>query len=341
MIRKILILFLLIAAVSSCEHKDLCLYHHDHAFQYHVMIEADYRLEWEENMTDYMDWESNWPDNYVEYDSLRPDKPIGLRVVNYPHSIPGGHKTSNVAADGGVVYFSEGTHDILFYNNDTEYILMASTEKFATSRATTSTRTRTTYKGNPFATKSGEEITVNPPDMLYGNFINGYQAQRLEEPDLLKVTLHPLVFTYKIRFEFKSGLEYVSLARGTLAGMARSVNMSTGYTSSEIATILYDCEIKDYGVGAYVNSFGIPGYPNTNYTKAGNVYAVNLECRMKNGKIKSFDFDVTEQVERQPHGGVIIIKDLVVTETEGSTSSGSFDVTVSDWGEYKDIELPL
>ena len=62
---------------------------------------------------------------------------------------------------------------------------------------------------------------------------------------------------------------------------------------------------------------------------------------MKNGKIKSFDFDVTEQVERQPHGGVIIIKDLVVTETEGSTSSGSFDVTVGDWGEYKDIELQL
>jgi hypothetical protein len=38
---------------------------------------------------------------------------------------------------------------------------------------------------------------------------------------------------------------------------------------------------------------------------------------------------------------VIVIKGLEVTETEGSTSSGSFDVTVSDWGEYKDIELPL
>ena len=341
MIRKILILFLLIAVASSCEHKDLCLYHNDHAFQYHVKIEADYRLEWEENCTGYMDWEANWPANYVEYDGLRPVKPIGLRVVNYPHSIPSGHKTSNVPADGGIVYFSEGTHDILFNNNDTEYILMASTERFATTKATTRTRTRTTYKGNPFATKGTEEVTVNPPDMLYGNYITGYQAQRLEEPDLLKVTLHPLVFTYKIRFEFESGLEYVSLARGTLAGMARSVNMSTGYTSDEIATILYDCELKDYGIGAYVNSFGVPGYPNANYTKAGNVYAINLECRMKNGKIKSFDFDITDQIERQPHGGVIVIKGLEVTETEGSTSSGSFDVTVSDWGEYKDIELPL
>ena len=336
--KLILISAFLVLVLPSCQHKDLCFHHREHAHKYHMNIVADYRYDWEENYG-YIDWMSQWPDHYIPYDELRPGKPSGIRVINYGGE--GQSNIHNIGPDGGVVTLYEGVNDILFYNNDTEYILMASTERFATTKATTRTRTRTTYKGNPFATKGTEEVTVNPPDMLYGNYITGYQAQRLEEPDLLKVTLHPLVFTYKIRFEFESGLEYVSLARGTLAGMARSVNMSTGYTSDEIATILYDCELKDYGIGAYVNSFGVPGYPNANYTKAGNVYAINLECRMKNGKIKSFDFDITDQIERQPHGGVIVIKGLEVTETEGSTSSGSFDVTVSDWGEYKDIELPL
>lgn len=330
---------LLVVLLSSCMHKELCYIHNEHAHKYHVLIDADYRYDWEESNTDFMDWQANWPDHYIPYESLIPEKPSGLRVINFPEN--GGNKISNIDPDGGVVYFSEGIHDILFYNNDTEYIVMTGTEQFATTRATTRTRTRSTYQGNPFVTKTGEEVTVNPPDMLFGNYYSGYLAHRLEKPDELDVTLQPLVFTYKIRFEFDKGLEYVALARGTLAGMAIAVNMSTGTTSDEIATILYDCELTDYGIRAIVNSFGVPGYPNGNYTKGENIYAVNLECRLRNGKTKTFDFDVTDQVEKQPHGGVIVISGLEIEKSEGATSSGGFDVTVDDWGEYEDIELPL
>lgn len=338
--KLILALAIAVLSLSSCVHKELCYHHNEHAHKYHVLINADYRYEWEEHeVSDYTNWKESWPANYIEYDQLRPVKPSGLRVVNYPEK--GGNKISNIDADGGVVYFSEGHHDILFYNNDTEYIVMADMENFSTTRATTRTRTRSTYMGNPFGDQSEEEVTVNPPDMLYGNYIVGYEAHKVLEPELLEVTMHPLVFTYKIRFEFAKGLEYVALARGTLAGMAMSVNMSSGETSNQTATILYDCELTDYGVRALVNSFGVPGYPNGNYTKAGNIYAVNLECRMKNGKIKSFDFDVTDQVSKQPHGGVIVLSGLEVSESEGATSSGAFDVTVDDWGEYEDINIPL
>ena len=338
--RHVIIILAIASLLSSCIHKELCYIHNEHAHKYHAYIVAEYRQEWEEHeVKDFTNWKENWPELYVEYDGLRPGKPAGLRVVNYP--VSGGSKISNIDTDGGLVYFSEGHHDILFYNNDTEYIVMASTEKFATTRATTRTRVRASYTGNPFATKNDEEITVNPPDMLYGNYLVGYEAKRLPEPEVLEVTLHPLVFTYKIRFEFDKGIEYVALARGTLAGMAMSVNMSTGETSDDIATILYDCELKDYGVGALVNSFGVPGYPNGNYTKADNIYAINLECRLKNGKTKKFDFDVTDQVEKQPHGGVIVISGLEISESEGATSGGAFDVVVDDWGDYEDIDLPL
>ena len=338
--KSLIIMMMAVLALSSCIHKELCYHHNEHAHKYHVMIDPEYRLEWEEFcINGAPNWQENWPENYVEYDSLRPEKPAGLRVVNYPEN--GESKISNIDADGGVVYFSEGFHDILFYNNDTEYIVMAATERFATTRATTRTRTRSSYIGNPFDTKEEDEVTVNPPDMLYGNYYVGYEAKRLAEPDVIEVTMHPLVFTYKIRFEFAKGLEYVALARGTLAGMALSVNMSTGSTSDDIATILYDCEIKDYGVSAFVNSFGVPGYPNGNYTKAENIFAVNLECRMRNGKTKTFDFDVTDQVAKQPHGGVIVISGLEISKEEGATSSGAFDVIVNDWGEYEDIDIPL
>ena len=51
--------------------------------------------------------------------------------------------------------------------------------------------------------------------------------------------------------------------------------------------------------------------------------------------------DVTDQVQAQPHGGVIVVKDIVIEAYQGMQSSGGFDVNVSDWGEYEDISLPL
>lgn len=338
--RHILLIIGLVVLLSSCTHKGLCYNHNEHAFKYHLLIDADYRYDWEEYLApEAINWVASWPADYVDYDSLRPGKPRGLRVVNYPAE--GGSKISNVDPDGGVVYLSEGVHDILFYNNDTEYIVMTETDKFASTRATTRTRTRSSYLGSPFNTTPEDEVTVNSPDILYGNYFVGYKAKRVEHPELFEVTMNPLVFTYKIRFEFDAGLEYVVLARGTLGGVALSVNMSTGQSSDDVATILYDCELRDYGVVAFVNSFGLPGYPNKFYVKSPETYTVNLELRLKNGTTKSFDFDVTDQLSKQPHGGVIVLKGLEVTESEGATTSGAFDVTVNDWGEYEDIIIPL
>ena len=56
-------------------------------------------------------------------------------------------------------------------------------------------------------------------------------------------------------------------------------------------------------------------------------------------KIKKFDFDVTDQVSKQPHGGVIVVKGLEITDEEGMSGSGAFDVIVNGWGEYEDIIL--
>lgn len=325
--------------VLSCEHKDLCYIHDQHALKYHVMVNAEYRQEWEELCTDYIDWEVNWPENYIPYDELRPSKPKGLRVIQY--TTGGSRQINNLPADGGTVGLSEGENDLLFYNNDTEYIVFTDSDHISGTRATTRTKTRATYNGNPYNKSDEEEETVNPPDMLYGNYISNYIPEKVEKPTPINVTLHPLVFTYKVRYEFEEGLEYVSIARGALSGMAMYVNLSTGETSDEAATVLYDCEVTDFGVRALVNSFGTPGYPNGSYTKGDPIYGLNLEVRLKNGKIKSFDFDITEQMKAQPHGGVIVVKGIKISKDDGMSGSGAFDVEVGDWGEYEDITLPL
>ena len=334
-----IMLLVLVLMVTSCNHKDLCYNHREHAHKYHIEIDADYRRDWEENYG-YTDWSALWPTNYIDYESLRPGTPNGLRVINYNETLES--NTHNLGAYGGVVTLYEGPNDILLYNNDTEYIVFQrhNDGNRATTRATTRTRSRATYTASEY-TEQGEE-TMTPPDMLFANYIDNYYAEKVIDPVDIEVELQPLVFTYKIRYEFKSGLQYVAMARGALSGMASAVFLNTGETSEESATLLYDCEVTDYGVRAIVTSFGVPGYPNENYpTRADNQHALNLEVLLRNGKTMNFNYDVTNQLKTQPHGGVIVIEDIVISDDDGKQGSGAFDVEVDDWGPYEDVPLPL
>ncbi|MBO5820584.1 MAG: DUF5119 domain-containing protein [Alistipes sp.] len=336
--RYLFLVFLMLAVgITACEHKNLCINHSEHAHRYHVNIIADYRYDWEECMGG-INWQEEWPEHYIPYYDLRPDDPSGLRVVNYNKE--GDYNIHNIKAEGGVIMLYEGLNDLLFYNNDTEYIIFSRTGNGLTTRATTRTRTRATYLGSEYANEG--EPTMSAPDMLYANFFENYLAEKVIEPADIEVTLQPLVFTYKVRYEFKSGLKYVAMARGALSGMAKEVLLNTGETSEEPATILYDCDVTDYGVRALVNSFGAPAFPHPNYpTRTENKHALNLEVVLRNGKMVTFDFDVTDQVKSQPHGGVIVVRDIEIDEEVAVEGSGAFDVEVDDWGPYEDVELPL
>lgn len=331
----------MLTTFSSCEHKNLCYDHDAHAPKSQVMIKADYEKEWQYTYDDGVDWKnySAWQESFgMGYDLLCPGIPEGLRVQVY--GADGFDHILNIAPEGGIVQLREGECSLLFYNNDTEYIVFDDMQSYISARATTRARTRTTYNGNSYM-ESRSENTVNPPDMLYGNYMESYTACRTVEPEVLPVAMHPLVFTYLVRYEFSHGLKYVAMARGALAGMAASVYLNSGRTSAEDATVLYDCTLQDFGVQSLVRSFGIPDFPNEHYTRTIRSYALNLEVRLKNGNLKSFDFDVTDQVAAQPQGGVIVVSGIEIPDEEGMEGGSGFDVDVDGWGEFEDIELPF
>lgn len=333
-IPNLLLVFAL--GLCACEHKELCFDHDAHTPKSNVRICADYLREWEipdggPDWSAFPDWEQAFG---MEYDDLRPGIPEGLRVEVY--NADGSHGTDNIPPEGGVVNMIPGEHAILLYNNDTEYILFGGMQASATATASTRTRTRSSYRDSPLT--DGGERTVNPPDMLYAGFIPSYLARRDIREQVLPVRLHPLVFTYLVRYRFDHGLEYVALARGALAGMARSVLLGNGRTTDGAATLLYDCTLHPFGAQAVVHSFGTP---DTRCPVRGSRHALNLEVRLKNGRVKRFDFDVTDQLEAQPRGGVVEVGGIVITDEEGNAGGSGFEVDVDDWGEYEDVEIPL
>lgn len=334
------------AVLTACDHKELCLDHWEHALGYDVMVEAQYDRQWEYRYGDGPQWQQQWPADYTyTYDQLRPATPEGLRATVY---FPEGNtsRTYNLRPEGGgPLRLSEGRHDVIFYNNDTEYILFSQLNNFAEASATTRTRTRSTYFGSPYLRQeiAGEEHTVGEPDMLYGHFSRELEVPKQEEPSVYRVTMRPLVFTYYIRMEFTHGLEYVALCRGALSGMAAGVYLSDGHTSDERATVLFDTDLRTpWGYDAPVRTFGVPGFPwGDDYTRAPQHYGLNIEVRLRNGRILSYDCDVTDQIARQPHGGVITVGGLSVSDEDGRQNSGSFIVDVTDWGEWQDVYLPM
>jgi hypothetical protein len=62
---------------------------------------------------------------------------------------------------------------------------------------------------------------------------------------------------------------------------------------------------------------------------------------LRNGKMLTFDFDVTDQLRTQPHGGVIVVDGIVIDKEIAEEGSGAFDVGVDDWGDYEPVPLPI
>ena len=207
--------FLILLLLTFGCRKDLCYDHELHSASVKTVVAADWEQEWE-RVYDF-DWEQNW--NVLwgrEYDELRPDIAEGIRALVY--SAGGGFSENNLSAEGGRLPMKEGVYSLLFYNNDTEYILFNDLTTSASASATTRTRTRGGFK----ELHAGER-TVSPPDMLYGAYVKEHFAERTLESIELPVIMRPLTYTYLIRYEFKKGAQYVALARGALAGMAESV----------------------------------------------------------------------------------------------------------------------
>lgn len=335
-------LLLMMLLAVSCNHKELCYDHDPHAERVEYKLELSFDCEWEYNIESNVDWEQQWKPEYgISYDDIRPKEPEGVRV----HIFNEDDRTEtvrNLTKQNATIRFSqEGHYDMLFYNNDTEYIVFEGLESFNTASATTRGVNRSTYRGNSLMTRATKEVTVNPPDMLFGAYMNDVYVKKSTQADTMKVTLKPLVFTYLIRYEIAKGAELVSLARGALAGMAKGVNLGNGRTSVEDATVMFDCDrVGDFGAQALVKSFGIPDYPNPNYSRGPRQYCLNLEVRLTNGKTQQFEFDITEQMEKQPHGGVIVVSGIEIDENT-TVEGGGFDIGVDGWGDAVDVPLPI
>lgn len=339
--------YLIILIVTMGCRKDLCYDHHTGVdLQLEVAYSLDWYLPWEIN------WEENWPEEWeADWEKIRPRTPESVRLHTFDADSEAAVSSHNLAHNGGRVALNSGRYHILLYNSDTEGVIFEEMHAVHEASATTRARTRSAY-----STRYPDEITASTPDDLFAAFLPEYELRRpaAGESQRINAELTPRTWTYLIRYEFAAGQEFVTEAQAYLSGMAGRVCLKDGYTDEEhVVTLLLDCSASEYGVETVTRSFGLPGfdYPMVKEGRMSDTEALSrvtgtnrllLEMKLRSGKIKVVEFDVTRQVRSQPRGGVIVVKDIIVTPEEGQGSGGSgFDGEVSDWEENIDVEIPI
>ena len=150
-------------ALTACEHKELCFNHSEHALRYASHVEATYERVWEVPYGERTDWAAAWSSLGLGfgYDALRPTLPEGLRVSAYDAA--GKHAVMNLQPEGEEIQLTTGENALLFYNNDTHYIVFTGMDGYATANASTRTRTRrmTSAKSPVLRSSQGLRITVS------------------------------------------------------------------------------------------------------------------------------------------------------------------------------------
>ncbi len=71
---------------------------------------------------------------------------------------------SNLKEEGGQLSLPEGRHSLLFYNNDTEYIVFEHTDRAADATASTRPRSRSDFQAPQ---GHEDEPTIGTPDMIW------------------------------------------------------------------------------------------------------------------------------------------------------------------------------
>lgn len=332
-------LILLVTCVSC--RQEICYDHYPS-----IDLKFSWELEWERDYG--MNHFANWDPvkhNY-EYDELRPSVPEWVKMIRY---FDDGHREERFFSPEGSKFEVDAGEDcsILFYNGDTEFIILSDVASLNDVRASATTRTRSGSSLQAMKELHKNTRSTNPPDVIYAAYVEDSPGVMKHEVKNLPVKMQPLVYTYLVSYEFDYGLENVTLARGALGGMAEGVYLRSGVTTDESSIILFDCDISSKCCRSQVRSFGIPRFPDSYFGRAASdvsgPFSLNLEVMLKNGKTVEFDFDITDQIKNQPRGGIIKVEGLKIDDTEDDPPpSSGFQVDVSGWNDdIEEIELPI
>lgn len=253
-----------------------------------------------------------------------------------------------------------GDYDLLFYNNDYQYIRIDEAPDWSYAIARTE---KNTYAELPDSLNGKLEVR-QMPEQLFSMFSTDVKvSDRLEDYEyipeeniyLLRLNseLLPRVFIYLLQVDLKNNNGRVDgCGSTTINGLAPSVDLLTTVNGSEaiahqFGSFYQEKEQADGEklclIGGRLTTFGLPGISpweehnkdaaSRSASRADVRNTCYLMLRYSNGGYRCIAIDITGQMKTQPVGGIINITLDVDKYEEPKPGTGGFNPGVGEWEE--------
>lgn len=360
---------LLASLFMGCERKDLYLAQRGtlsiDVSVYDIQLDLLWGVDWQTK------WQYRWDESL--YGPIGYTQPTGVRANVYTINQINQrvkYTTRNLPKHGGKVSLTTNTtYDMVFYNNDTEYILFATDD---------STYYYATTRGNSRAPYTRSFANYNQPDQLFGTYMHdlyvtddpeAYEKEVMADGSILYVfdvdaSLTPYTYIYLCQVmllnnEDEMGTRVNGAEGLTLSGLAGGVDLFTRMTDSTHIVAITQEDVKPLQedrsftlpdgttsegdiFAARVMTWGIPGVDPLEHTftrqpiQTNNPINMAVGLKLRNGSVYTIETDVTEQLKQSPAGGIITV---VIDAAEIPDSiiggkpkpGGGFDASVDNW----------
>lgn len=373
----VFVALLLTSIITGCQRKDLYLAQRGmlsiDVSVYDIQLDLLWGVDWQTK------WQYLWDQSL--YGPIGYTEPTGVRANVYAINEASQrikYTTRNLPKEGGQVSLTTNqTYDMVFFNNDTEYILFSTDD---------STYYYATTRGNTKASYTRSYANYNQPDQLFGTYLHdlyvtddpeAYRVEMSPDGSLIYVfdvdaSLTPYTYIYLCQVmllnnEDDAGKRINGAEGLTISGLSGGVDLFTRTTdSTHIVSITQDDikplqENRDLTLpnganveadifAARIMTWGLPGINPMEHTRTpiptkDSVHmAVGLKLR--NGTVYPLQQNITEQMQQHPTGGVIT---LVIDAAEIPDSiiggkpkpGGGFDASVDNWENEIEADIVI
>lgn len=373
----VFVALLLTSIITGCQRKDLYLAQRGmlsiDVSVYDIQLDLLWGTDWKTQ------WQYLWDESL--YGPIGYTEPTGVRANVYAINEASQrikYTTRNLPKEGGQVSLTTNqTYDMVFFNNDTEYILFSTDD---------STYYYAITRGNTKASYTRSYASYNQPDQLFGTYLHdlyvtddpeAYRVETTPDGSLIYVfdvdaSLTPYTYIYLCQVmllnnEDDAGKRINGAEGVTISGLAGGVDLFTRTTdSTHIVSITQDDikplqENRDLTLpngtnveadifAARIMTWGLPGINPMEHTRTpiltkDSVHmAVGLKLR--NGTVYPLQQNITEQMQQHPTGGVITlvidaaeIPDSIIGEKP--KPGGGFDASVDNWENEIEADIVI
>lgn len=365
-----LVMMIFMTAFTGCERKPLYLAQRGtlnvDVSVYNIQLDLLWGVDWK------TEWQYMWDESL--HGPLGYSEPSGVRANVFSLTESNErfkYTTRNLPKSGGRVNLTtRQSYDMVFFNNDTEYILFYSDDANDYLYATTRSNSKTAY--------TRAYAHYNQPDQLFGTFLHDLYVT--DDPDAYTIhydangypyylynitaSLTPYTFIYLCQVMLlnnndEEGKRIIGCNGISADGLAGGVDLFTRVTDSLNLVAITQEDVKPIQANrplrlpdgtqtegdifaARIMTWGIPGIDPLEKIMARtevqpqDSIELGIGLTLRNGNVYSIQRNITELIKRKPAGGIItiVIDTAEIPDSiigEKPKPGGGFDASVDNW----------